>query len=247
LRRLLTDRKVKVTAEIRGAQLENIRDVLAVALALVSGATDAIGFMRLGGVFTSVMTGNMVLLGVSGGEHDASLAIHAGAALVGYVLGTLLGARVAGNATPQQSVWPRPITAALLVELAVFVIFGIWWELAGGHPSGAATYVLIASNALALGIQSSAILRFGVSGLSTTYLTGILTEGVANLVRRQSPMSARRVWILGALTVGAGLGALLAVNVPRAAPAVPLGVLALVIVGAVAGFRGPCTAVSESA
>jgi Protein of unknown function (DUF1275) len=113
--------------------------------------------MRLGGVFTSVMTGNMVLLGVSEGERDASLALHAGAALVGYVLGTLLGARIAGEATPQQSVWPRAITVALFVELAVFVVFGVWWELAGGHPSGTATYVLIGSNALALGIQSSAI------------------------------------------------------------------------------------------
>jgi uncharacterized membrane protein YoaK (UPF0700 family) len=229
----------QVNAGTRAAHLENIRDILAIGLALVTGATDAIGFTRLGGVFTSVMTGNMVLLGVAGGDRNAALALHAGAAFIGYVLGTLVGARVAGKAAAQQSVWPRPITVALLFELAVFAIFAVWWELAGGHPSGAATYVLIASNALALGVQSSAVLRFGISGLSTTYLTGTLTETVANLIRRHSPLPARRVAILIAVVIGAGLGALLAVNVPRAAPAVPLGVLALVVLGAMASFRGP--------
>jgi uncharacterized membrane protein YoaK (UPF0700 family) len=218
---------------------QDIRDVLAVVLALVTGATDAIGFTRLGGVFTSVMTGNMVLLGVSAGEHDASLALHAGVAFAGYALGTLLGARVAGKAAPQQSVWPRPVTAALLVELAVFAIFAVWWELAGGHPSGAATYVLIGSNAVALGIQSSAVLRFGISGLSTTYLTGTLTQALANLVGGRSPVSVRSVALLVALVIGAGLGALLAVNVPGAAPAVPLGLLVFVVLGAVVAFRGP--------
>ena len=228
-----------VNAEFRMARLENIRDVLTVGLALVTGATDAIGFTRLGNVFTSVMTGNMVLLGVSGGEHDASLALHAGAAFGGYVVGTLVGARVAGKATAHQSVWPRSITAALLVELALFVIFGVWWELAGGHPSGGATYVLIAGNALALGIQSSAVLRFGIPGLSTTYLTGTLTQAVAGLVRGRTPISLRNMAILVALVIGAGLGALLAVNVPRAVPAAPLGILILVVFGAGLAFRSP--------
>jgi uncharacterized membrane protein YoaK (UPF0700 family) len=232
--------------ETREAHQETVRDVLAVALALVTGATDAIGFTRLGGVFTSVMTGNMVLLGVSGGEHDASLAIHAGAAFIGYVLGTLLGARVAGKAAPHQSVWPRPITTALFLELAAFAVFALWWEFAGGHPSGAATYVLIASNALALGIQSSAVLRLGVLGLSTTYLTGTLTQAVASLVGRRTPLPPRSIAILVALVIGAGLGALLAVNASRAAPAVPLGMLSLVVVGAATCFRRPRAAAAES-
>src|SRR5262249_33433366 len=149
------------------------------------------------------------------------LALHAGAAFAGYVLGALLGARVAGKATAEQPVWPRPITMALLFELAVFAVFAVWWELAGGHPSGSATYVLCGANALGLGIPSLAVLRFGIAGLSTTYLTGPLTEPVASLVRRQTPLPARRIAILLAVVVGAGLGALLAINVPRAAPAVP--------------------------
>ncbi|HEX5292883.1 MAG TPA: DUF1275 family protein, partial [Streptosporangiaceae bacterium] len=45
-----------------------LRDALMVALTLVTGATDAVAFTRLGNVFTSVMTGNMVLLGVAVGR-----------------------------------------------------------------------------------------------------------------------------------------------------------------------------------
>jgi uncharacterized membrane protein YoaK (UPF0700 family) len=216
---------------------EGIRDVLVVVLTLATGATDAIGFIRLGGVFTSVMTGNMVLLGVSGGNRDGALALHAGVAFVGYIVGSWLGARMAGHAVTPQPVWPRRITTALVVELALFTVFGVWWEVAGGHPSGRATYALIAINAVALGVQSGAVIRFGVGGLSTTYLTGTLTHVVASFTRRELPVSIRSVAILAGLVGGAGLGAVLTIEVPRAAPAAPLGVLVVVLAGATAAFR----------
>jgi uncharacterized membrane protein len=38
--------------------------VLALALTVVAGATDVAAFTRLGGVFASVMTGNLTLLGL---------------------------------------------------------------------------------------------------------------------------------------------------------------------------------------
>lgn len=50
-------------------------------LAMTAGATDAISFLGLGGVFSSVMTANMVLLGLSAGTHNGPLALHAAAAL----------------------------------------------------------------------------------------------------------------------------------------------------------------------
>jgi uncharacterized membrane protein YoaK (UPF0700 family) len=221
---------------------EDVRDVLVVVLTVVTGATDAIGFTRLGGVFTSVMTGNMVLLGVSVGRSEGSLAMHAGLALGGYVVGTWVGARVAGRPVREQPVWPRPITSALGVQLAVFAIFGVWWEVTGGHPSPEATYALIAVNAVALGIQSGAVMRFGVPGLSTTYLTGTLTHLVASLNRRQPPRLS--IAVLLALFAGAALGAVVAIQVPRYAPAIPLGVLALVLIAATR-FFGTSSSSSE--
>ena len=89
---------------------------------------------------------------------------------------------------------------------------------------------------MTLGIQSGAVIRFGVNGLSTTYLTGTLTHVVAGFTRRQPSVSIRSVAILAALVGGAGLGAVLTVEVPRAAPAVPIGVVIVVLVGASAAF-----------
>jgi uncharacterized membrane protein YoaK (UPF0700 family) len=209
---------------------ERVRDSLAVALTLVTGATDAIGFTRLGGVFTSVMTGNMVLLGVSAGKRDSSLALHTGAAFAGYVVGSLLGARLAGQPTSRQTPWPRRVTTALGVELVTFLVFAVWWELTSGRPGADTTYVLLGINALALGIQSSAVLRLGIDGLSTTYLTGTLTQLMAAFANRTKHPSTRSVAILIGIVCGAALGAVLAIEVPRAAPVAPVGILMIVVV-----------------
>ena len=64
-------------------------------LAVNSGATDAIGFVGLGGVFTSVMTGNMVLLGVSISQWDGTLALHTLLVIACFALGCGIGARIA--------------------------------------------------------------------------------------------------------------------------------------------------------
>lgn len=221
----------------RRVAAERKRDALVVALTVATGATDAIGFIGLGGVFTSVMTGNMVLLGVAAGKGNGALALHTGAAFAGYVVGSWLGAHLAGGIPSEPAIWPRSVTIALLAELAIFAVFGIWWELAGGHPTPHATYALIAVNATALGTQSSAVLRFGIRGLSTTYLTGTLTHVVAGLTRGGPEVEARSVAILCALVAGAGLGAVLTVDVPRAAPAAPLGILVCVLIVAATAFR----------
>jgi uncharacterized membrane protein YoaK (UPF0700 family) len=64
---------------------------LLVLLAVNSGATDAIGFVALGGAFTSVMTGNMILLGVAATSRDRSLATRSAAAIVLFMVGSLVG------------------------------------------------------------------------------------------------------------------------------------------------------------
>jgi len=208
---------------------ERQRDALIILLTLVTGSIDAIGFTRLGGVFTSVMTGNMVLLGVAAGKGDVSLAIHTGIAFLGYVVGSLIGARVAGHAQENDHLWPRSILKALLLELVVLCVFATWWELVSAAPIGSAEYAMLSVNAVALGVQSAAILRFGISGLSTTYLTGTLTQVIAGVAKRKDPVSGRSIFILLALIVGAGFGAVLAVHQPRYAPVLPIAVLAFVV------------------
>lgn len=216
---------------------QRTRDGLVILLTLVTGSIDAIGFTRLGGVFTSVMTGNMVLLGVAGGKGDVSLGLHTGIAFLGFVAGSFVGARIAGHAEKDDGLWPRPILMALALELVVLFVFAAWWEIASGSPSGTTEYWMLCVNAIALGVQSAAVLRFGISGLSTTYLTGTLTQLLASVAKRKEAISSRSVFILLALIVGAGLGAALAVHASRFAPVLPVGVLAFVLVCGESAFH----------
>lgn len=65
--------------------------VLAAALAFGTGAMDVASVTRLGGVFSSVMTGNLVLLGLAAARPSGELATHTALAFAGYVTGAALG------------------------------------------------------------------------------------------------------------------------------------------------------------
>lgn len=213
-------------------RLTRKRDALIVLLTLVTGAIDAIGLIKLGGVFTSVMTGNMVFLGISVARKNPIIAYHTFISLGGYVVGTLIGAKVAGHAEAEEELWPRPIVMALVVELGLISVSALWLELVSGKPSTGQTFFLLALNACALGVQGSAVLRFGINGLSTTYLTGTLTLLLANFTKRKAASQMRSALILLALIFGAAIGAILALHLPRLATLFPLVVLAVVIVTA---------------
>jgi uncharacterized membrane protein YoaK (UPF0700 family) len=215
------------------------RHAFVVVLAVVSGATDAIGFLGLGGAFTSVMTGNMVLVGLGAGRQDGTLVSHASLAIAAFVVGCVIGARVAGTAQKGDPVWPAAVTRALMVEFVVLVAFGIGWELTGGHPEAQASQLLLlALNAIALGIQSSTTQRFGVSGLSTTYLTGTLTSVVIRLTSGGALRDATgSLQILAALIIGAAAGGALALHAAPFAPLLQLLGVGAVIAGALLARR----------
>ena len=56
-------------------QAIRFRDSLVVVLALTAGAVNAMSYLQLGKVFSSVITGNLALLGVSAAQRDAGLAV----------------------------------------------------------------------------------------------------------------------------------------------------------------------------
>ncbi len=74
-------------------------------------------YLRLGKVFSSVITGNLALLGVSAGQRNAGLALNGGLALAGYGLGVLAGGAFARTPEDGQPTWPRRVT--VMVPLAV--------------------------------------------------------------------------------------------------------------------------------
>lgn len=206
------------------------RNRLVVLLAVHSGITDAVGFVALGGAFTSVMTGNMVLLGLSAVRTDGTLAARVATAIACFMAGAGIGARIAGRPRPGDPTWPAAVGRALAVELVVTLAYAAGWEAAGGHPRGWPQLGLLAANAVGLGVQSSAILRFGVSGLSTTYMTGTLTTTVQRLATGDRPRDVgHSLAILAGLLGGAVAGGWLVLHAPRVVPIVSVALVASVL------------------
>lgn len=208
--------------EAAGAAIRR-RQWLLVLLAVNSGAIDAVGFVTLGGAFTSVMTGNMVLLGIATGSGEGGLALRSGIALVCFVAGAFFGARIVRTPQPGDPVWPASVTVALRVEFVLLAVFSIGWWAAGSHPTGNVQPVLLGVEAVALGIQSSAVLRFGVSGLSTTYMTGTLTTIVSALANGRHPRNVLpSIQILIGVVVGAIVATVLAKHAAQTVPVLQL-------------------------
>ena len=217
-----------MTRSRRGAA----RDGLLVLLTLTTGAVDASCFLHLGNVFSSVITGNLILLGAAAATRSSSLAIHSGTALAGYSVGVLIGAPIATRRASSGETWPLSVTVTLAAEFSVLAGFSAGWELTGGSPGSTAQLLLIAALAAAMGIQSAAVRELG--GMSTTYLTGTLTAVITELATRdRKPGLARSLGVLAAIVSGAVGGGLVAEHAPAWLPAVILTPLAVVVIASI--------------
>ena len=214
----------------------SIRDSLVVLLTLTTGAVDVTSFLALGNVFSSVVTGDMVLLGAAAGTGRPELAVHSGVALAGYLAGGVAGAPLAARRPQATGTWPPSVTVILAVELVILVAFSVGWELAGTHPTGGGQLALVAVLAAAMGLQAAAVRRLGQ--MSTTYLTSTLTALVAGLVTGSKPDGmARSLGVLATLIIGAIAASVLLEEARAWVPLVILVPLGLVIVASVAGFE----------
>jgi uncharacterized membrane protein YoaK (UPF0700 family) len=189
-----------------------------VLLSLTTGATDAISYTRLGNVFASVMTGNMVLLGVSAGKREMNLAAHAGVSFAAYIAGAALGARLCGE-QPSMRRWQQRARTALTIELVLFAGLTIGWELASAHPRGNVQLILLPMAVIAMAVQASLVRSMPQKAPSTTYMTGTLIAAIASLMMG-SPLKQqeRRIGAVVGLISGAGLATALVEEAPRAAP-----------------------------
>jgi uncharacterized membrane protein YoaK (UPF0700 family) len=213
---------------------ERLLPPLFLILTFVTGVVDAASFLRLGHIFVANMTGNVVFLGfglagASGVSIWASIA-----ALVAFLLGALVGGRVAnGNANDPFRLLMT--TTGLQAALAaVAVVLAVSEE---PTPTGNVRYALIAVLALTMGVQSAAARNLAVADLTTTVLTQTIT-GVASdsqLARGSGSRIGRRGAGVVSMLLGAVAGGLLVLHVDDAAP---LG-LALILLLAVACASSP--------
>lgn len=214
------------------------RDILLVVLTLTTGTLDAVTFVRLGKVFSSVITGNLALLGIAAGQRSASLALNAGLSLAGYAVGVVAASLVAGTPEQGQPAWPPHVTRALAAETAVLAAFSGEWLADGANPAGGSRLALLILAGVAMGMQSATIRRLGQ--MSTTYLTSTLTAVITDLALRRRPADGvRSSGILLAFVIGAAAGTLIALHAPYWVPAPVLIPIAVVLAGSLILPAGP--------
>ena len=148
-------------------------------LTLSAGYADAVAFFGMG-VFTANMTGNTVLLGgalVARAFGNLALPGNLGAALPSVSIGAFVaGSFIAASVLRGET--GRRRTLAMLGAVVVLIAAGAALQPASGTALVAAVGLLSA----AMGVQSVIAVRAGLSGVSTTFVTGTLVMAVTRLL-----------------------------------------------------------------
>lgn len=209
-------------------------------LTLATGAVNAISFLALGGVFTSVMTANLALLGLALGNGHLSLANLAALAIAAYLVGAAAGSWIAARAG---GALLTGVAGALLTESVVlWGVFALWLVL-GGAPGTTARGVLLVAAAVSMGCQSGSVRIVAGSGATTAYITGALTGLVARATVERK-LERHNALIILLLPVGAAVGGATVRWAHLLAPAIPAALVTSALVVTV--VRGHPTAVTGS-
>jgi uncharacterized membrane protein YoaK (UPF0700 family) len=210
---------------------ENLPAVLACLLAATSGAVDGLSYFHLGGAFSSAMTGNLALLGISVGGLRPGLLNRVVVAVLAYGIGIATAACFTRRVPDRNSVWPVEVTRAFAATLLPFTLAAAWL-LADGSPKDGAQLPVLALLACAMGVQSGAYRFVRISGvLGTTYVSGNVVVLFTSLARREADWSG--LWSLLAIAAGAAVEIAVVRSQPRFAGLLPLVLIAGVVAVAV--------------
>lgn len=174
--------------------------MLAASLAALAGYVDAIGFIELGGLFVSFMTGNSTQLAVGVAGQGTAAGI-AALLVIAFVGGVVAGALVAGRVPAAAR------TPVVLVMVAGLLGAATLAEAERGH------YLTAALLATAMGVENNALAPGDAGGgIALTYMTGTLVKLGQRLAAALAG-GARWAWLpflalWSALVGGAALGAL---------------------------------------
>jgi len=180
--------------------LESRRNLmLACALSALAGYVDGIGFLHLGGLFVSFMSGNSTRMGVSLAAGNWSAAGEALGLIALFVLGAACGSLIVLGRGQQSQSRLLLIEALLLAAAALLYAFGL-------------DRLAIAAIVLAMGLENAVFQIEGGSGLGLTYVTGALVK-VGQLIAAALTGGAPFGWLpnlllWAALVAGGVFGAL---------------------------------------
>jgi len=144
--------------------LDSHRNIaLACALSALAGYVDAIGFLHLGGLFVSFMSGNSTRLGVSLADGQWETAAGAFGLIVLFVAGAAGGSLLVLGRGLHRQPW------VLFAEALLLAIAALAYALR--QPT-----VAIAAIVLAMGLENAVFQIHGGAGLGLTYVTGALVK-----------------------------------------------------------------------
>jgi uncharacterized membrane protein YoaK (UPF0700 family) len=194
-------------------------------LTALAGYVDALGFIRLGGLYTSFMSGNTTQFAVALGHGQPHLAWLPALLILSFLLGGVCGGALSALTPPR---WSTP----MILGFEAVVVAAAFEAAVAAPDSGLASLML----ALAMGAQNAVLSHVQGFRAGTTFVTGALFSFGQKLALALARRGARFAWVgdgvvwlallVGSLagTVAYGRLALYALAIPAGVA----GVLALV-------------------
>jgi uncharacterized membrane protein YoaK (UPF0700 family) len=152
-------------------------------LACVCGLVDVTCFVGLHGVFSAMMTGNILMFAIALAEgHPIEMGLKYIRALGGFTIGVIIAARVmkacGGGNRSRKAFWLVWLLIGVATALTV-------WRAPDTHPSLRDMLVNLLS--MAMGSMATIVRIHGVQDLATSLLTGTYTSLIA-----ESPVAASK-------------------------------------------------------
>ena len=193
-------RRTKGVNEWNVCLLDSRRNIaLACALSALAGFVDAIGYLQLGGLFVSFMSGNSTRMGVAIAHAHWQTAAEALGLVALFVIGAAAGSLIVLG----HGAYRQPFV--LLAEALLLAVAALAYSF--GQPS-----LAVAAIVLAMGLENAVFQIHGGAGLGLTYVTGALVK-VGQLMAKALTGGSRWAWapnllLWAALVAGSVLGAL---------------------------------------
>ena len=170
-------------------------------LTAAAGMIDVVGFIELGGYYTSFMSGNTTQLGAGIARLAPQVLLPAGLIAM-FFLGSFLGSLIAQSRTRGGAVG---VLVLILLSLAVSL------ALRASGFSAAQAMLALAAGA---GAQNAVMTPNGAARLGTTFVSGTLFaagQDLARAVRGEAPpwRWTQHLMVWSSLLIGAMVGALL--------------------------------------
>jgi uncharacterized membrane protein YoaK (UPF0700 family) len=144
--------------------LDSRRNILlACALSALAGYVDGLGFLYLGGMFVSFMSGNSTRMGVDLARGQFDAAAEAFGLIALFVAGAACGSLIVRTLSAFRQCWILLIEGVLLAGAALCYRLGV--------PA-----IAIAAIVVAMGLENAVFQIEGGGGLGLTYVTGALVK-----------------------------------------------------------------------